>query len=273
MANQKRNIVTIPRLSVVMLTCNRREKTRQALESIRWADEIIILDGASTDGTLQLCKHYTDKIFPQPDHNTLQSYGNIDLIKNEGFKKTTEEWILSLDSDEIVPAELAAEIQSTIASSPDQCGFFIPRKNYYWGRHVRCLDPDYQLRLFKKGTAQFCGDHLHEKINVTGPVTYLNNYLIHNAYDSTADFLKRSRRYWPNEINFLKQNREKKSIPAILTLLPRKLYYYYVRQKAYRDGLTGLIVSLLYSIYYFIPYLVFFITSKNQNTTYDQTIN
>lgn len=255
----------IPRLSVVMLTLNRKEKVQHALESIQWADEIIILDGGSTDGTLDICKKYTDKIFSQPKNINSKMQNNIDLVKNEGFQKATSDWILNLDSDEIVPLELAKEIKITISSSsPSANGFLIPRTNYYWGKHVRCLDPDYQLRLFKKDTGKFSGNHIHEKITIDGHTAYLQGRLIHHSYDSITDFLKRSSFYFHNELYCLNEEKEKKSIVKLITLLPRKFYYYYLQQGGFKDGVNGFIVSWLYSFYYFVPYLVFLLKRRQR---------
>jgi len=249
-------------LSVVIATLNRADKVKCALESIKWAQEIIILDGGSSDGTIEVCRRYTDRIIRQPGNISLKNGDNIDLVKNSGFKEALSGWILSLDSDEVVPPGLAQEIRTAISSAGDIDGYFIPRKNYYWGKYVRCLQPDYQLRLFKKGKGGFYGDHIHEKIKVAGTAAYLKESLIHNSYDSVGDFIRRSFVYLPNEINFLYERGEKRSPFKLLFGPFRKFLYYYVRQRSFKDGLDGFILSWMYSLYYFVPYLCFFIKKR-----------
>jgi glycosyltransferase involved in cell wall biosynthesis len=245
------------RLTVVMITFNCQNKIRDALESIRWAEEIIVLDGGSADATVTIGRQYTEKVVRQPSDISLRRGDNIDLTKNAGFHMATCPWILSLDSDEIVPEGLAKEIRSVIAleSSPD--GFYIPRENYYWGHPVRLLQPDYQLRLFKQGKGEFLGTHIHEKLQVDGKTGYLNAALLHRAYDSPLDFIRRAFIYSKNETRYLKTLQERKNILKVFAYPLSYFYYYYVKQKSYKDGFTGFVVCLLYSFYHFLYYARF----------------
>ncbi len=250
--------MTDPGLSVVMITFNRQEKIAQALESVKWAEEIIVLDSGSTDNTVDICRKYTNKIFLPPQEFIDRKCLGLNLIKNFGFGLATQEWVLSLDSDEVVTPALAEEIRRVVNSGSDYAGFFIPRKNYYWKKCVRSLSPDYQLRLFKKGFGNFAGEYVHEKLELSGKAGYLSEPLIHYNYDSVGDFLMRLEYYLPDEVSRLKRFCAPKTILKLFTVPAGSFHYYFFKQKAYKDGAAGVIVSALHAYYHGRVYLRYF---------------
>src|SRR3989344_5797566 len=135
------------KLSVAISAFNEERKIEDCLKSVSFADEIIFVDNSSTDQTLKIAKKYTLKVFTR--ENNLM----LNVNKNFGFSKASEEWILSLDADERITDELKKEIKSIIKNNKkDVNGFWIPRKNKIFGKWMEHTGwyPDYQLRLLKK---------------------------------------------------------------------------------------------------------------------------
>src|SRR3989344_3816517 len=139
------------KLSVVISAFNEERKIADCLSSVKFADEIILIDNTSTDKTQEVSKKFTSKIFIRPNNPMLN------VNKNFGFAKTTGDWILSLDADEEVSKELADEIKTLIKKNPKENGFWIPRKNFTFGKWTEHAGwyPDHQLRLFRKDKGEF----------------------------------------------------------------------------------------------------------------------
>ncbi len=246
-------------LSVVVMVLNREQKIKSALESVKWASEIIVLDGGSTDNTVSICREYTDIVLRQPEDIVIAKGDNMNLIRNKGFEIATCPWILSLDSDEVVSGELADEMRFSMKRWSEYQGFFIPRKNYYWGHAVRLLQPDLQLRLFQRGKARFTGNYMHDQLELDGSAGFLKNSLVHSNYDSISDFINRAVVYSRNEARFLREKKEVKSFSKLMLCSFGYFYYYYLKQEAFKDGYAGFIVSLLYAWYHFLSYARFFL--------------
>ena len=153
----KRRIKKRSTVSVVITTFNNGDALARCLSSVTWADEIIVVDSSSTDNTPDVAKRFTDKVFRQPNHPMLN------LNKNYGFGKATGDWILCLDSDEVIPAELAKEIREKVQYA-HVAGYWIARKNMIFGKWIQhgLWWPDKQLRLFVRGRGKYPCKHVHE---------------------------------------------------------------------------------------------------------------
>jgi tryptophanyl-tRNA synthetase len=154
-----------PRISVVVVTLNEEERLRLCLESVAWADEVIVVDAESADKTVQVAREFTDRVF-------VQAWPGFAAQKNFGLEQATGEWVLSLDADEEVSRELRDEIRAALATDAPCAGYRIPRRNIMWGRFMRHggLYPDWQLRLFRRGRGRFVERAVHESVEVTGEV-------------------------------------------------------------------------------------------------------
>src|SRR2546425_490870 len=139
-------IMKKPRLSVVVVTRNEEERLRACLESVAWADEIVVVDAESEDKTVTIAREFTDQVVVRP-------WPGYAAQKNVALELATGDWALSLDADEIVSAELRSEIAGVLASDGPADGYAVPRRNIFWGRCVRHggLYPDWQVRLFRRG--------------------------------------------------------------------------------------------------------------------------
>lgn len=231
------------KISVVTSVYNEEKNLLELLESVKWADEIIVVDNSSTDKTGEIAKKYTDKIYKRPNLKMLN------LNKNFGFEKATEEWILNLDGDERVTPELKREILSVVNQ---QTAFYIPRKNIIFGKWIKhgLWWPDYQLRLFKKGKGKFPCQHVHEKIKVEGETAKLKNPLLHYNYRTVSQFIQKlDRIYTENEVeNLIKSGRKINWYEAIRLPVADFLSVFFKRE-GYKDGLHGLVLSLFQSFY------------------------
>lgn len=177
------------RLSVIILTKNEEKNIRECLETVRWADEIIIVDDLSTDRTIEICREYTGKIYPKK----LDGFG---AQKQFALEQAKGEWVLSVDADERIPRELVEEIRQTLAGTPAHDAYGIWRKSFYLGRWVRhCGWYNPVVRLFRKDKTRFDMKKVHEVVIVSGSTGYLKNSLIHYSYHSIAQHLDKIRLY------------------------------------------------------------------------------
>ena len=239
-------------LSVVISTFNSEEKIEDCLKSATFASEIIIVDGTSSDKTLDIAKKYTSKIFVRPN------YPMLNINKNFGFSKATNNWIFCLDADERITPELQKEIKSEIRNPKSETnGYYIPRKNIIFGKWMEHTGwyPDPQLRLFKKGKGKFPKEHVHEMVKVEGEVGELNEHILHYNYDSISQFLQKlGTIYGPNEAEqLLKKGYVFDSRDAIRFPVKEFLSRFFARE-GYKDGFHGLMMSLLMAFYHLIVF-------------------
>lgn len=240
------------KLSVVISAFNEEKKIRDCLESVKWASEIIFVDNSSTDKTAQIAKEYTSKIFTRPNNPMLN------VNKNFGFTKATGSWILSLDADERVTPELRKEIKSVVSCQSLVVGYWIPRKNIIFGKWIKHTGwyPDYQRRLFRKGKGKFPEVHVHEMVTIEGKTGYLTNHLEHLNYETISQFLvKLTNIYGPNEAQILIKRGYKFSWPDSIKMPLREFINRFFAQKGYKDGLHGLVLSLLMAFYHLIVFV------------------
>lgn len=236
------------KLSVVISAFNEEKKIGECLESVKdLADEIIVVNNSSSDKTEEIAKKYTDKIFLRP--NLLM----LNTNKNFGFLKAADDWILSLDADERVTLELKDEILSIIKNQESGImGYQIPRKNIIFGKWIKhsLWWPDYQLRLFRNGAGKFPEKHVHEKLEVSGETENLKEPMLHYNYATVSEFIyKMDKIYTENEAEiFLSGGKKLTWIDAIRFPINDFLKTFFA-QKGYKDGLHGLVLSILQAFY------------------------
>ncbi len=178
-----------PSLSIIIITKNSSETIEKCLQSVAFADEIIVLDSGSTDQTISLCRQYTDKLF-QTD------WPGFGPQKNRALEKATGDWIFSIDSDEWIDHKLQEEITQVIQHS-EKTVFTLPRRNQYCGEWIRFGDvgKDKVTRLFKRGSARFSDDSVHERIITDQRIAPLKSPLFHNSYQSFEALMQRMNTY------------------------------------------------------------------------------
>jgi len=170
-------------ISGCVMTFNNEDKIRRCLESLKWCDEIVVVDSLSTDSTLEICREYTDQIHYQ---KFLGFVGQREFTRT----KCHFPWILMLDSDEEVSADLQRDIEAEMDNHDGvYMGYRFPRQVYYLGKWIRHGNwyPDYKLRFFRRELGKAVGEEPHDKIKVDGPVKTFKSPLYHYTYDGVAD--------------------------------------------------------------------------------------
>ena len=247
-------------LSVVLITKNAENRLRACLQSIAWADEIIVFDDESIDRTREIASEFTSRIYSQPRELLERHLGNFDVMKNLGFDEAKSRWVLSLDADEEVSAALRTEISTVCQFSTDK-SYFIPRKNFFWGKPLRLLGEDYQLRLFPKGRVYYEGVALDSRPVVRGATAHLSQPLIHHQVDSLRQLIEKfsARTAQRAEVLLDESRSEKKKVvySKPLSLFYYLFRYYYLKQQSYRDGALGLLAAAVYAADPAVSYLRF----------------
>jgi glycosyltransferase involved in cell wall biosynthesis len=232
-------------LSIVIITLNEEANLARTLDSVAWADEIVILDSGSTDRTREIAESFHAKFFCEP-------WKGFAAQKNSALQKATGDWILSLDADEEVELALAQEIRETLAKNPSESGFWITRKNFFLGRWIRHggFYPDPKLRLFRRGGGAFEVRLVHEDVRVQGSTRKLRNNLLHHAYPTLASYLEHMNRYSSlgaemaaakNAVGF--------SFIDIVVRPQLTFFYNYFLRGGFLDGREGLLLHLYHANY------------------------
>ena len=233
-----------------MIAMNEEANLPRTLESVRWADEIIVVDSGSKDRTLEIAQSFGAKTSYHP-------FGGHGEQKNVALDLCTSEWILLLDADEELTPGLQAEIRMLLRGEPSFGAYWIPRLNLYFGRWIRHggFYPDHKLRLFKRGSARLSeGVGPHSTPLFRGPKGTLEHDLLHYAYPTLAIYLEHMNRY-SNEIAQLlvQRGRKSQSLPAFVCnclLNPAATFIYnYFFRLGFLDGREGLLLHLNHSVY------------------------
>lgn len=238
-------------VSVVISAFNEEAKIKQCLDSLSWADELIFIDSSSTDATPKIAKKYTKHVYSRPNNLMLN------VNKNYGFSKATCDWVMSVDADEVIPSELAREIRREIEND-EYIGYWIPRKNIIFGKWIQhgLWWPDKQLRLFRAGRGKFPGLHVHEYVVVDGPVGELTQPFIHHNYESVSQFLRKMDTiYTVSEVeNHISSGYQLAWYDAIRFPVSDFVKIFFAQQ-GYKDGLHGLVLSILQAFYSFVVFV------------------
>lgn len=231
-------------LSVVIITLNEETNLARTLQSVAWADEIVVVDSGSTDRTREIAESFHAKFFVEP-------WRGFAGQKNFALCKASGDWILSLDADEEVEPALADEI-STAMKTPSAAGFYIPRKNFFLGRWMRHggFYPDRKLRLFRRGTAQFEDRLVHEDLHLNGAAGNLRGHLMHRAYPTLASYLDHMNRYSSLGAQMAVAHGPRGFSFTDIVLRPRLTFFYnYVLRGGFLDGREGLLLHLYHTQY------------------------
>lgn len=236
-----------PRLSVCVVTLDAEDHLRACLESVAWADEIVVVDAESRDKTVQVAREFTDRVLVRP-------WPGFAAQKNFALEQAAGDWVLSLDADEEVSAPLRDEIAALLAGRPACPGYAVPRRNHFLGAWVRFggLYPDRQVRLVRRGRGRFADRAVHESLQVEGPVGRLRAPLLHRSYRDVADFLRRADRYSTLAAEeWIRRGGPVRAADLVLRPLGRFLGMYVLRL-GFLDGWRGLLLAGLYAYYVFM---------------------
>ncbi|OGW32271.1 MAG: glycosyl transferase [Nitrospirae bacterium GWF2_44_13] len=235
-------------VSIVIVTKNEEANIEAALDSVKDAAEIVVIDSFSSDRTVEICRKYTDKVFRKEwEGYARQKQAAVDLA--------ADPWVFILDADERFTPELKAEIINAIEENRHD-GFYVPRKNFFMGRWIRHggWSPDYTLRLFRKNAGRVEDREVHEKVVVNGSVSYLKNPLVHYTYNSVSDYLKRLDSYSTLAAKELKKTGVTPNALDFLIRPPFTFIKMFFFRLGFLDGRYGLVLAVLYSYYTFLKY-------------------
>jgi glycosyltransferase involved in cell wall biosynthesis len=178
-----------PILSVIIIACNEALNIRECLESVSWADEIIVVDSGSTDDTLEICREFTAHVYSH-------DWPGFGKQKNRALNYARKDWIFSIDADERVTPELRAQMEQAM-NEAQYDGYFMPRYSQFCGAFIRHCGwyPDYVLRLFRRGKGRFSEDLVHESVIVDGATGKLSCPLLHYSYRNKEDVTRKVQHY------------------------------------------------------------------------------
>ncbi|MEF3280989.1 MAG: glycosyltransferase family 2 protein [Elusimicrobiota bacterium] len=251
------------KISAVLIVRNEEKNIKDCLESIKWVDEIIVVDQSSTDKTVEIAKNYTDKIY------ITEPKGICEPDRNFAIQMASNSWILLIDADLRITDELRKEILLSLSS--DKEVFYLPAKNYFIGKWIRGCGwwPGYMPRLFIKGKIKF-SPNIHEEGEIfTKKIGYLKNPIIHYSYDSIGSWISKFDRYTSKYAEeYLAKYKTPNFFLSVKELVIRPIYFFilkYFFKKGFLDGWRGFFISVSSAITVFMSYIKFLeLTEKNE---------
>lgn len=239
-----------PLLSVIIITKNEQDNIENCLESVKWADEIIVVDSGSTDKTEEICKKYTDKFY-------VKDWPGFGVQKQRALELASYEWVLSIDADERIMSELREEIITVVKADSTHSGYEIPRLSHYLDKGIRHAGwyPDYTLRLVKKDKSHFSEDIVHERLIVDGEVGRLSHHFMHFPYQNIAHHLQKLNQY--SSLSAQKMFDGGKRVGWIKVFVKTLFGFFraYILRKGFLDGWAGLVVSLSTALSVYFKYI------------------
>jgi glycosyltransferase involved in cell wall biosynthesis len=237
-------------LSVIVITKNEEHNIIDCLESVKWANEIVVVDGGSDDKTVDLARRYSQKVYMKP-------WEGYAVSKNFALEQCTGDWILWLDADERVTKELSEEIQNVVSQGiAGYDGFEVSRRAFFLGRWIRHCGwyPGYVLRLFRRGSGRWSDKKVHEHLEIEGNIGRLNSDLLHYTDPNLWHYFDKFNRYTTLAAEELTAKGEHFRLSQ-LTVRPIWLFVrMYFLKLGFLDGVQGFILCVLSSCYVFTKY-------------------
>lgn len=225
-------------VSTVIITKDEEANIKKCLNSVRWADEIIVVDTGSTDRTLQIAADSGARVY----EIDWQGFGPS---KRFGVSKASGEWILSVDADEEVTGALAAEIMKIISTDDGCSGYLIPRRTNFlgcWISHSRWY-PDRVLRLFRKNKGDYSASLVHERVIIDGPVSRLKNPILHNSYPDIETCMRKFAHYSSLGAEELYKKGKKYRFSAMIFKPLAAICRHYITGAGFLDGVEGFLIA------------------------------
>jgi glycosyltransferase involved in cell wall biosynthesis len=248
-------------VSVVIITKNEEGNIADCLESVKWADEIIVVDDESSDRTREISGKYTDKVL-------VRKMENEGRHRNWAYSRASNDWVLSLDADERVTEKLAEEIKELIKGQPEYKGYAIPRRNYI-GEHWLRYGGEYpaaQLRFFLKDEFRYEEAEVHPRAFMEGGWGHLKNDIIHYSHRDIADYLSSLNNQSTLEaLKWYNTGRKMTLGHALWRAFDRCFYRRLIRKRSYKDGVYGLVVAVFSGLYQLVSYFKYWELKQKDN--------
>jgi len=231
------------KLSAILITKDEEDNIKDCLESVKWADEIVLVDQSSTDKTVEITKRYTDKIY------VVESKGICEPDRPFAVSKASYDWVLYVDADERISSSLRDEIAALLKSSDEKKdAYFIPRKTFFLGRWIKGCGwyPSYVIRLFKKGKVFFPAQ-IFKDGETQADCGYLKEHILHYSYKNIEEYFRKANRY----TMLLAETEYKKGlrinlINFLFLFVIKPIYWFFKKYfflKGFMDGIYGFFIS------------------------------
>lgn len=226
-------------LSVIIITKNEALNIRACLESVAWADEIIVVDSGSTDDTVAICREFTTHVY---NHD----WPGFGAQKNRALGYASKDWVLSLDADERITPDLRREIEAVLGAANTVAAYRIPRLSSYCGRFMRHSGwyPDRIVRLFKRTAAHFSDDLVHERLLVEGPIGQLDGELLHYAFADAEEVLQKINHYSSAGAAMLHRRDKSATLPGAVLRGLWSFIRTYILRAGFLDGREGFMLAV-----------------------------
>lgn len=226
-------------LSVTIITKNESTHIRQCLESVTWADEIIVLDSGSDDNTIDICREFTDKVYTT-------DWPGFGIQKQRALDKASGHWVLSIDADEAVTPELKKEIIQAIGHGKFDA-YKIPRMTVFCGHPIKRggLKNKYILRLFRRTKGHFTNRPVHESIEVEGSIGKLKHSLIHESPVDLEEALNKINKYSSLSAEVLLNTRKSSTLTKAVFKALWIFFHSYFMQLLFLDGKYGFMYAII----------------------------
>jgi glycosyltransferase involved in cell wall biosynthesis len=261
-----------PRISAIVLTYNEAKRVGPCLESLLWADEILVIDGFSTDDTVSVAQCFTSLVY-RSDLLGPDKPGGFSDQRNFAISRATGDWVLFVDADERVTPDLAGEIRTVVSGigPGDPSAFRMRRREHFFGVPTHYTQgPSWQTRLVRRDAGHWNSRAVHESLLVEGRIGDLSGFLQHYSKDSIAQYVETMNRYTALEAaEAFKKNQlpARSPIPAML----RNFLHRYIYLESYREGVFGLLMSLMFAVYTYLCWANHWELAKNAGIISAQT--
>ncbi len=238
-------------VSVCYIVKNEARRIEESLRSVAWADEIVVVDSGSDDGTVEICRRYTDRVIHQ------DFLGHIEQ-KNFALDRASHDWVLSLDGDEVLSDDLAREIREVLAApDEDVDGYRMPRQTRYLGRWIRhgSWYPDHKLRLWRRTAGRWGGENPHDRVEVAKDrVATLRSPILHYSYRDVSHHVQTIDAFTSITAREWHRRGRRARLSALVLRPPLKFLEVYVWKRGFLDGVPGFLIAFHTMYYAFLKY-------------------
>lgn len=236
-------------VSVVIMARDEAKNIEAAIESVRFADQIVVADTGSGDNTIELARNAGAEV-----HSI--DFDGFGTSKNKALEFCSEDWIFFLDADERVSSELAESVIENLARDSEFDGYAVNRLSYFLGKPVRHSGwhPDYVLRLFKKGRGRFSDRLVHEGVELNGVAGKLEGLLYHHSYENLDQYIEKLNTYSSLNAQEMYENGRKWHFSDLIVHPLATFFKMYIFKAGFLDGVGGFLLAILSSYHVFVKY-------------------